>query len=167
MSIVLNELRCVCEDVNLDDYINFRDYVKKHMEHPEWLGDFTKDELIVLLTNGSKIWFYYMDKEPVCSMMAIPSTKKDLDKFNICYDYKEVIDYGPMMVSPKFIGNGLQYQMLKEIDNYSKNHGYKYSVGTIHPDNVFSINNLVKDEFKLINTKEFTRGTRNIYLKKF
>lgn len=166
MSVVLNQLDCIDENINLDDYISFREYVKEHMPHPEWLGDFTKEDLDYLLKNGSKIWIYYMKNEPVCSMMAIPSTKEDLDKFEIYYDYKDVIDYGPMMVNPKFVGNGLQYQMLKEIDNYSINNGYKYSVGTIHPDNIFSINNLLKDEFKLINTKEFARGIRNIYLKK-
>lgn len=166
MSVVLKELKRVSENVNLDEYINFRECVKQNMPYPEWLGDFSKEDLENLLKNGSKIWIYYKENEPVCSMMMIPSTKKDLDKFGLVYDCKEVVDYGPMMVNPKFIGNGLQYQMLKEIDNYSRNNGYKYSVGTIHPDNIFSINNLLKDEFELIGTKEFTRGLRNIYLKK-
>ena len=52
------------------------------------------------------------------------------------------------------------------LDEYSKKCGYKYAVGTIHPDNSYSINNLVKDDFKLIGTKEFKRGLRNIYIKK-
>ena len=55
--------------------------------------------------------------------------------------------------------------LLKELDIYAKSLGYKYAVGTIHPDNVYSINNLLKDNFKLIGTKKFTRGLRNIYIK--
>lgn len=161
----LKELKCINENINLDEYINFRKYVKEHMEHPEWLGDFTKEDLEFMLKNNSKIWIYLINDEIVCSMMFIPSTKKALDKFEVDLDYEEVADYGPMMVNPKYVGNGLQLKMLKELDNYSINNGYKYVIATVHPDNLYSINNLLKDEFKLINQKEFKRGLRNIYLK--
>ena len=57
--------------------------------------------------------------------------------------------------------------MLKELDNHCVKLGYKYAAGTIHLNNIYSINNLLKDDFKLVGTKEFTRGIRNIYLKKY
>lgn len=162
----LNELNCIDDNINLDEYIEFREKVKKNMEHPEWLGDFSKEDLINLLNNSSKIWIYYLNKEPVCSMMLIPSDEKALSKFELDLYYKEVADYGPMFVNPKFVGNGLQYQMLKVMDKYCVNLGYKYVASTIHPDNIYSINNLVKDSFEYKNTKQFKRGMRNIYLKK-
>ena len=56
--------------------------------------------------------------------------------------------------------------MLKEIDEYSKEIGFEYAETTVHPDNIYSINNLIKDDFKLVNTKTYKRGIRNIYLKK-
>lgn len=164
--INLSNLKYVNEKINLDKYIQFRELVKENMEHSEWLGDFSKEDLDLLLKQNSKIWIYYIENEPVCSMMLIPSTKKSLDKFEMDLDYKTVVDYGPMFVNPKYIGNGLQYQMLKELDRYCLNLGYKYAAGTIHPDNIYSINNLLKDDFKQINQKEFKRGIRNIYLKK-
>lgn len=162
----LNELICVDNNINIDDYIQFREQVKKYMEHPEWLGDFSKEDIINLLNNNSKIWIYYYNNEPVCSMMLIPADKKALSKFEIDLDYKEVADYGPMFVNIKYVGNSLQYQMLKYLDEYCLQKNYKYAAGTIHPDNIFSINNLIKDNFKYITTKEFKRGIRNIYLKK-
>ena len=55
--------------------------------------------------------------------------------------------------------------MLRELDEISRKKGYRYAVVTVHPDNMYSIRNLEKDKFKLINTKNFERGTRNIYLK--
>ena len=162
----LKNLRCVNKNIDIDEYIKYRELVKLNMEHPDWLGDFSKEDLIYLLNNNSIIWDYYLGDEFVCSMMLIPSTEKDLKKFEIDLDYKDVVDYGPMFVNPKYVGNGLQYQMLKKLDEYSTQLGYRYAAGTIHPDNFYSINNLVKDGFELIGTKEFTRGTRNIYLKK-
>ena len=88
------------------------------------------------------------------------------EEFEIDKNFKDVVDYGPMFVNSKYIGNGLQFQMLKELDKYCLNLGYKYAVGTIHPDNLYSINNLVKDNFEQVNQKQFKRGIRNIYLKK-
>lgn len=161
----LKDLQCIDENINLDEYISFREDVKSHMEHPEWLGDFTKEELEFMLKNNSKIWVYYLNNEPICSMMIIPSREKDLKKFDIDLDYKEVIDYGPMFVNYNYVGNGLQYKMLKFIDEYSKKLGYNYAAGTVHPDNYYCINNMLKDKFEYVNTKEFTRGIRNIYLK--
>ena len=55
--------------------------------------------------------------------------------------------------------------MLKLLDDYFINKKYKYSISTIHPDNIYSINSLIKDKFIFFNQKEFKRGLRNIYLK--
>ena len=161
----LQELTCICENINLDKYIEFREYVKNNMEHPDWLGDFSKEDLINLVNNGSKIWVYYLNNEIVCSMMIISSSKDVLSKFDMNLNYKDVVEYGPMFVNPKYVGKGLQYQMFLELDEYSNKLGYKYAVGTVHPDNIYSINNFIKDRFILFNQKEFKRGIRDIYLK--
>ena len=161
----LSDLVCINENVDLDKYIEFREDVKSHMEHPEWLGNFTKEELEELLKRNSKIWVYYLKDEPICSMMIIPAREKDIKKFELDIDYSKTIDYGPIFVSFNHLGHKLQLQMLKEEDRYSKKLGYNYAVSTIHPDNNYSIVNFIKDDFKLMSTKEFKRGIRNIYFK--
>ena len=98
--------------------------------------------------------------------MIIPSTKKDLESFGIDLDYREVVDYGQQVVSDKYRGNGLQQYMLEELEIISKEKGYKYAVTTVHPDNIYSVNNTLKNNFELIGSKEFDIGLRNIYLKK-
>ncbi len=162
----INELKCTHENIDLDKYLEFYYFIKDNMEHPEWLGDFTKEDFKYLLLNNSKIWIYYINDIIVCSMMFIPSDLKALNKLEIELDYNIVAEYGPIMVSPKYLGNKLQYQMLKILDKYTIDKGYKYVVSTIHPDNIYSINNFIKDDFKLINQKEFKRGIRNIYMKR-
>ena len=155
----------VIEKINIDKYLEFRKEVKLNMECPEWLGDFTKEDLEELLKKDSKIWIYYKEETPVCSMMLIPATKESLKSLQLNYKEQEVVDYGPMFVTSKYIGNNLQYQMLTELDQISKKKDYKYAVVTVHPNNIYSIINLEKDNFKLLNTKQFERGIRNIYLK--
>ena len=161
----LDELRVEFENIDLDKYISYREDIKKNMEYPDWLGDFQKSDLEFLLSIGSKLWIFYNGDEYVSSMMLIPSDEKSINKFGLNLDYKDVVDYGPMFVNPKYRGNKLQAQMLEYLDIYSKDLGYKFVASTIHPDNIYSINNLINDGFKYIDTKEFSRGTRNIYLK--
>lgn len=165
--IKLKDLQCINDNINIDEYIEARTKVKENMKYPEWLGDFSKEEIKFMLKNNSKIWTYYYNDELICSMMIIPSTKESLQKFELNLNNDEVIDYGPMFVNYKYIGNGLQYQMLQELDEYCMSLGYKYAIGTIHPDNLYSINNLLKDNFELKRQKQFTRGLRNIYLKEY
>ena len=161
----LGELQVIDDNINLDQYIEFREYVKKSMEHPDWLGDFSKEDLTSLISNGSKIWIYYMNNDPICSMMLIPGDERSLSKFSIDLDPKLVADYGPIFVNPKYLGNGLQYQMLQFLDQYAIKHGYKYVATTVHPDNNYCINNILKDNFEKKGFREFSRGPRNIYLK--
>lgn len=40
----LNELTCINQNINIDEYIEFREMVKENMDHPEWLGDFSKED---------------------------------------------------------------------------------------------------------------------------
>lgn len=163
----LDSLKCIYSNINIHEYITNRDIVKGNMEYLDWLGDFSREDLCNMLNNNTKIWMYYNDNDFVCSMMLIPSTKKDLVKFELDnLDYTKVVDYGPMFVNLKYVGNGLQYQMLEVLDEYCIELGHKYVISTIHPDNVYSIRNLVKDGFVLVGTKEFKRGVRNVYLKK-
>ena len=49
-------------------------------------------------------------------MMLIPATKELLKSLQLNYKEQEVVDYGPMFVNSKYIGNNLQYQMLTELD---------------------------------------------------
>lgn len=130
-----------------------------------WLGDMSRDDILYLLNNGSRIWMYYHKNNFVCSMMLIPTTEEDLKKFGLADDYLEIVDYGPIMVNSKYRGNGLQKQMIKYLDKYAKEVGYKKAVVTIHPDNLLSIDNLVGMGFRFIGKKQFKRGIRNVYLK--
>ena len=101
-------------------------------------------------------------------MMTIPSSEKNMIKFELDLDYKKVIDYGPMFVNPKYVGNKLQYQMLNELDKYSIDKNYNFVVATIHPDNIYSINNFIKDNscifFNLTTNEKINADKDKIFL---
>lgn len=52
---MLKNYKCVSGNVNLNDYLKLYKYVRDNMEHPEWLGTFTKEEIEEILHAGGKI----------------------------------------------------------------------------------------------------------------
>ena len=161
-----NELKCVSENVNLDDYLKLYKYVRDNMEHPEWLGTFTKEEIVDILSKGGKIWLYSYDLDLVCSMFYIPARNKSLRKHNINYDESITGSLGPIMVSPDYIGNGFQSEMLKVFNEYCKDIGKKYIFSKVHADNINSLNNFLKDNYVVTDIYENERGMNKSLLKK-
>ena len=64
----LFDLKEVSNNINIDEYLYLYNYVRDNMEHPEWLGTFTKEEIEEILKIGGKIWMYYDKETPVCSV---------------------------------------------------------------------------------------------------
>lgn len=163
----LRNFNCVSNNHNLDEYLEFYNEVRNNMEHPEWLGTFTKEEIEKLLSIGGKLFNYYDDNVLVCSFFYLPCSNKSLQKHNINYDETIVGSCGPIMVNKKYIGNGLQSQMIEELDNYCRSINKKYCYTRIHPDNVYCINNFTKANYKFLQTYTSKKDgeIRNDYLK--
>ena len=180
-----NMLKIACEDIDrievsdieLDIYLKFVEFTKGTMNHPEWLGEFTKGEYVKMLLHDASIyvWTFYENMNQIftdisqfvaCGML-IPATKRNLTKFNQKdLDFKEVIDFGPQLVHPDYIGNGLQMDIIDYLELIAKGQGYKYCLSTIDPENVFSLRNFLKKDFEISSRVELKRGTRLVLVKK-
>ena len=161
----LNDLKEVSINVNLDDYLFLYKYVRDNMEHPEWLGTFTRQEIEDILCNGGKIWLYYNDNEPVCSMFYIPASNKSLRKHNIEHDESITGSLGPIMVRKEYVGNGLQLDMQKKLDEYVKSIGKTHMFTKAHSDNIYSINNILKNGYKVVDQYTNERGPVTAFFK--
>ena len=161
----LNDLYCVSENVNLNDYLELYKYVKDNMENPSWLGDFTKKEIEDLLKKKGKIWLYYHGDNMACSMFLLPSTKKALNKHNIFFDEDIVASLGPIMVSPDYVGNKLQIQMMEQLEKYCKDNDYKYIFTKVCSDNQYSLSNMIKFGFEITDEYVNERGRNSTLIK--
>ena len=161
----LSDLKEVSNNVNLDDYLYLYNYVRENMDNPEWLGTFKREEIEELLSIGGKIWLYYDKKAPVCSVFYIPTSNKSLRKHNIEYDEKETGSLGPIMVRREYIGNGFQTAMLKVLNKYVKSIGIKHMFTKAHSDNTYSIRNLLKDGYIIVDEYENERGSMTAFVK--
>ena len=161
----LNDLYEINENINIDDYLELYNNVRDNMSNPEWLGIFTKEEIEDILNNGGKIWLYYDRNIPVCSVFYMPVNNKTLNKHNIEYDERDTGSLGPIMVRKEYIGNGLQNEMLKVIDNYSKSIGKSHIFTKTHSNNIYSIRNLLNNGYKEVDEYENERGKNKTFIK--
>ena len=161
----LNDLKEISDNVNLDEYLSLYNYVRDNMEHPEWLGTFTLDEIKKILSIGRKIWMYYDKDIPVCSVFYIPTSNKSLKKHNVEYDESITGSLGPIMVRKEYVGNGLQSAMQKVLNEYIKSIGKTHMFTKAHSDNIYSIRNILKDGYKVIDEYENERGKMTAFVK--
>ena len=161
----LEDLKEVSENVDLDSYLNLYNYVRDNMEHPEWLGTFSREEIEDILSSGGKIWMYYDNETPVCSVFYIPTTNKSLRKHNVEYDESITGSLGPIMVSKEYVGNGLQTAMLKVLNDYVKSIGKTHMFTKAHSDNIYSIRNILKDGYEVVDEYENERGPMTAFVK--
>ena len=162
----------------LDVYMDFVEFAKSKMEHPEWLGEFSKKDYMKMFGCNAEIfvWTFFdnMNKEftdinqfIACGML-IPAKKTDLEKFKLKeLKYSEVIDFGPEIVHPDYIGNGLQMDVIDYLERIAISENYKYGVGTVAPDNIYSVRNLLKKDFEIANRVTLKRGERLVVKKDF
>ncbi len=163
----LGDFNCITENNDLDKYLEFYNYVRNNMEHPEWLGTFTKDEIEMILGIGGKLFNYYDKETIVCSFFYMPTSNKSLLKHSINYDESLVGSCGPIMVNPKYVGNGLQKQMIDALEDYCKSINKKFCYTKIHPDNIYCINNFVDKKYNYLQTYTSPKDgeIRNDYIK--
>ena len=161
----LTDLDEINENINIDDYLELYNNVRDNMDHKEWLGSFTKEAIEDILNIGGKIWLYYDNNIPVCSVFYMPVTNKTLKKHNIEYDEFITGSLGPIMVRKEYIGNGLQNEMLKVIDNYNKSIGKSHIFTKTHSDNIYSIRNLLNNGYKVVDEYENERGKNKAFIK--
>ncbi|WP_349947178.1 GNAT family N-acetyltransferase [Lacrimispora sp. BS-2] len=70
-------------------------------------------------------------------------------------------------ILPGYRGNGLQYSMMKSAEEELWKQGYRYLMCTVHPENRYSKDNMIKQGYKVVMTKEKYGGyLRDILLKK-
>ena len=163
----LNEFTIVDTNIDIDKYLYFYNSIIDELFDKTWLGKFDKEKIKDILAEGGKIWIWQnKEKEIVCSIMGINSTQKALEKLGLAnMKSSEVYECGAVLVNKKYRGNGLQLQMLDVIENYTKDLQKPYLLTTIHPDNVYSVNNFVKAKYNYIKTISLSRGERAVYIK--
>lgn len=155
-------IRIEIEEDNLDDYIGYFNLIKEGMPNPEFLMDLSKDYLLKMLKKNSHIFVYFYDKLIVSSAMMLPCDKRAIKESGLSVDYHKVIEFGPQFVHPDYRGNGIQYYMIDDIRFYAYKLGFRYALGVVDKNNLYSNKNASKWS-KVVKEIKINGKEENIY----
>lgn len=154
---------------NIDDFFCFNDLVIKNLQCKSWYSFPTKNEFQKLLNNKeAKIWGYYDQNTLVGVTTSFKCYEKDLVEYNLeNLDYTKCIDQGVTAVHPDYTGNKLQnYMTTLFFERHKNEYDYYYCIATVHPENKYSLKNLLELGYKIVTLKNVSYGKRYIMLKK-
>lgn len=98
-------------------------------------------------------------------MFYIPIKNKTLLKHNLNIDEKLVGSLGPIMVSPDYLGQGLQREMMNTLEKYCNSINKKYIFTKLCTDNIYSLNNMLKSNYKVVDEYVNERGSNTALIK--
>lgn len=81
------------------------------------------------------------------------------------FDISDIAVFDAVMIKGEYRGSGLQRQAMEIAYDYAKDKGLKALVATVHPENFYSLNNCVIEDYKIIRKKNVHGGERLIVYK--
>lgn len=146
------------------------DEAKNLSEHPEWFvaddEDFVRRHLseegfvIVAVAEDGQIAGFFLVKEPRPDENLGVYLDFDSEKL------KQVAVMDSAAVGTAYRGNGLQGRMLKEAEKTLDTQKFRYLMCTIHPENIYSLQNMQRHGYEVKKTVQCYGGLpRHILLK--
>lgn len=147
--------------------------VHDQMENKQWYVIEGMEEYADYLEEGKGVGYKAVDKDTgkmAGIFLAIIPKDREL---NLGYDLgftedmaKQVAIMETAAILPEYRGQNLQYRTMVAAEKELKENGYRYLLCTVHPENRFSLHNVLKQGYQIKMTKEKYGGfLRHILLK--
>lgn len=147
---------------DVDEIYNLIETIYNGMEHKEWYSYTKKKERYNLFINDGYCYVACYKDKIIGYFLTYILREDGTDFYKLVTEHYgnneniiEVINYG---ILPDYRGLGLQEKMLMQLENDVKGTEGKHFVVTIHPDNKYSLNNMIKRGYNIIITTKLYGG---------
>lgn len=147
----------------INELLSFQDKIIKKMNNP-WFMPLTYQEFEDAIKFGKVCFMYYENDIAGLAVLNCYPKKEIIDEY-LLDDILNVGILDSVMIDEKYRGSKLQLQIMNYLEEYAKKLELKQIVATVHPDNNYSINNLLEANYQMINKITIHNGTRYIFLK--
>lgn len=128
--------------------------VKAAMEHPEWFYLDSPEDIRGMMADGTMQLWVAEDGNTLAGILYI--LFPGLQEFNYGYDLGfsqeellRVVSMDTAAVRPEYRGMGLQGKLIQAAEDSLKGENGRILLCTIHPENTFSLNNALKQGYKI------------------
>lgn len=147
--------------------------VWQQLEEKDWFVADNADYTYHMLKKGNGIGFKAVEKASRrlagVFLITFPGTSEEnlgrdigMEEEKLC----RVAHMDSVAVLPEYRGNGLQLRLMQRGEEELRRLGYSYLMCTVHPDNIYSKENVIRQGYQAAAKKEKYGGyVREIFLK--
>lgn len=144
--------------------------VKETMAHKEWLFLDTPDEVREMMDNGTMSLWVAMDGDRLAGAFDI--LYPGLEPYNYGYilgfsqeELLQVVNMDTAVVHPEYRGQGLQKHLMQCAEKELSKTGKHILMCTVHPDNSFSLHNVLSQGYAIQKTTAMYGSVRHVLSK--
>ena len=139
---------------NVETFIRFLDEIKAGMLNKEWFYLDPADVVRSMMADGSmELWLAFHEMKLVAVFSILfPGLRPDNYGYDLglCEeDLLRVIHMDTAAVHSDYRGFGLQGRMVQIAEQELSGKGKRILLSTVHPDNKFSLNNMLKQGYQI------------------
>lgn len=158
------------ERKDTENFIRLIYEVRESMPHKEWFFLDPAEEIREMMENGSMQLWVAMDGDRLAG--AFDFILPGLEGYNYGYDLGfsreellRVINMDSAAVHPDYRGQGLQKRLMQEAEKEIRAAGERILLCTVHPENRFSLQNVLNQGYEIMLKKEKYGSVRYILRK--
>ena len=153
-----------------EPFIQLMASVRGSMEHKEWLYLDSPDEVRKMMRDGTMSLWVAVDGERIVGAFDVLYPK--LESFNYGYttglseeELLQVVNMDTVVVDPAYRGMGLQQRLLQCAQMELAQTGKHILMCTVHPQNLYSLNNVLSQGYTICKTVEMYGSVRHVLWK--
>ena len=159
-----------CTPENISEILQIQEETFETLSSPDLLRKNTPEMLSECLKYPHQtIGAWYQDELAAFAMRYTPegNAEEDLSLLlqGVNLSHLKPANFKLCIVRPSYKGNSLQFHLGALLEQYAKNAGIGLMCATVHPENTYSINNLLKLGYSYNRTLEKYGLERNLYFK--
>lgn len=144
----------------------FQSMIINNMDNKEFFTPLTTNEFVYPITNNGRVYLLYYQEELIgLCVLTINVSLDVISKYCLNNNNNNIGILDSVMIKDGYRGSGLQVQVMKILYEEAKRLGIMQIVATVHPNNIYSLNNLIKEGYEIINKINIHGGYRYIVVK--
>lgn len=145
---------CKGTALDIDAFISLLHIVRSGMDHAEWFYLDPPEEIREMIANGSLEFWTAKDNGAMAAAFSV--IHPGLSDLNYGYDLGlsekdllRVVNMDTIAVLPVYRGRGLQYALMQRAESDVCSDGDKILLCTVHPDNCYSLKNILAQGYTI------------------